>query len=156
MAASGLVTIPAGCLGSSHLSSTERWTAAQCVHELARASARALGSDITNSSELIHVARVSGNIGTVRVSVITAPAGGNQAFTVDLHKSTGGGAFASVLSSAYTVDNSKTNSTTYTISPSNPTYAAGDIFKVVWIVSGSTGNQAQGAIAEVFFEEATA
>jgi hypothetical protein len=155
MAATGAIYIGAGTIGADHLSSTERWRAAQVVHELNGVSVQAPGTNVTAKTEIIHIARAAGSIGTLKVAAITAPTGGNNAFSVDLQKSTGGGAFSSVLSAAYVMDNSKTSLTTYSISPSVTTYAAGDIFEVVWLISGSTGNQAQGAVAEAFFEEAT-
>lgn len=153
--ATGVLYLPAGCVGNSEVATNAGISASKLIHEISKCSPKASGTDVTAGTEMIHTAKGSGSISAFKVAVDTAPTGGDKAYTVDLKKSTGAGAFATVLSAVVTVNSSSTTRTVYSGTVSSATYAAGDIFEVVWAVSGSTGSQGQGALAEVFFEEAT-
>ena len=74
--------------------------------------------------------------------------------TVDLKKSSGGGAFASVLTAALVINSATAVRTAVAavLDAAKDDYAAGDVFEVVVSVSG-TGTQAQGLVVTVFFEE---
>jgi hypothetical protein len=148
--------IPAGSITNAEIASSAAIGAGKVVQEFARDSRQANGADVASKTELIHTARAAGTIGALKVALTTAPTGGNKKFTVDLQKSTGGGAFATVLSAVVDIDNTDTSLTVVSGTLAASAYVSGDIFAIVWTASGTTGNQGQGAIAEVFFEESTA
>lgn len=111
------------------------------------------GTDVTTETKMVHIAKAAGTIQTIEVVSATAPTGGDKAFTVDLHKSTGGGAFATVLSAVVTVNSSDTDRVIEAGTLSTATYADGDIFAIVVTTSGSTGSQGQGLCVTVNFDE---
>jgi hypothetical protein len=152
----GRFDIPAGTITNSDLSASAAVAASKVVHQISAVSQFATGTTVAAKTEVVHVARAAGTIGALKVFATVAPTGGTLAYTVDLQKSTGGGAFASVLSAAYTVDATKTDRTAYSGTLSTTTYAAGDALAIVWAVSGATGTQGIGACATVFLEEPTA
>jgi hypothetical protein len=149
--------IPAGSITDAEIASNADIGAAKVIHEIAVFADQVPGTAVVAATRVVHVARAAGTIAAFKIGVITAPTGGDKAYTVDLQKSTGTGAFASVLSAAYTVNSSSADKTAYSATlGTTTTYVAGDIFEIVIAVSGSTGTQGQGVIAEAFFEEATA
>lgn len=115
------------------------------------------GADVVSKTSLLYVCR-SVNGATVRdfaVTVSTAPTGGDKKFTVDLQKSTGGGAFASILSAVADISSSDSNRSTEVPTLSSTALVQGDILQVVVTASGSTGSQAQGAMALLSVDEFT-
>jgi len=96
----------------------------------------------------------TGDVVEVSVTPITAPTGGDLEFTVDIRKSTGAGAFATILSSVETVDNTSTTRTAqYATLSGTPTLARGDLLQLVIAVSGSTGAQGIGVNVTIRYRE---
>lgn len=154
MATYNYIAIPAGSLTDDAIAANAAIAAAKLVQEITGKAAQNGGADVAAATVPIHAAYKAGTVVGFRVALLAAPTGGDKAFTVDLKKSTGGGAFATILSAVVTIDNSKANNTTYSGTVSSGAYSAGDIFQVVIAVSGSTGSQGQGVIAEAIFHEA--
>jgi hypothetical protein len=148
------VPIPAGSLTDDAIASAAAIAATKVVQEITGKAAQNGGADVAAATTPIHAAYKAGTVVGFRVAILTAPTGGDKAFTVDLKKSTGGGAFASILSAVVTIDSSKANNTTYSATISSGSYSAGDILQVVVAASGSTGSQGQGVIAEAILHEA--
>lgn len=87
----------------------------------------------------------TGSVVEVSVTPVTAPTGGDLAFTVDIKKSTGAGAFATILTGVVTVNSSSANRTAqYATLSGTPTLVRGDLLQIVVAVSGSTGTQGAG------------
>lgn len=70
--------------------------------------------------------------------------GADRTVTIDLQKSTGGGAFASVLSSTLVFNSSSTLRLASLAALNTTTFIAGDLFKLTVTVAGAAGAQAQG------------
>ena len=147
------IPIPAGILTDAEVSAAAAISASKVIHRDCTQYSQAIGSIVASATQLIRVARASGTLKEFRVGWQTAPTGGDKKFTVDLQQSTGGGAFASVLSAVVTVDNAKSNNGTATGTLTASSFVTGDLFQVVVAASGSTGTQGYGMIAEAFFEE---
>jgi hypothetical protein len=79
----------------------------------------------------------------------TVATGGDRTVTVDLHKSTGGGAFATVLSATIGFTSGSTLYTVGSGTINSPAIQAGDILKIVITVAGAAGNQALGLIVDL-------
>ena len=142
----GTVALPDGTVTSASFSSVtaDALDADKQEHRIAIPYSQASGSDVTSETKLLYLARNAGSIKAVEVVPSTAPTGGDKQFTVDVQKSTGAAAFATVLSSAVTVSSSSTDRTSQNGSVSSAAYVANDIFQVVITASGSTGSQGQG------------
>jgi hypothetical protein len=147
------IQIPYGAITNAEISASAAIAASKVVHRECSAYGQAIGSVVAAATMAVRVARTSGAIKEFRVAWLTAPTGGDKAFTVDLQLSTGGGAFATCLSAVVTVNNTKSDNGTATGTLTTTTFATGDILKVVVATSGSTGTQGYGMIAEVFCEE---
>lgn len=83
----------------------------------------------------------------------TIATGGDRTVTITLLKSTGGGAFASVLSAAIVLD---TGNVLYIpeVATINTTSAvAGDMYKITVAVAGAAGNQALGLCVSTRWRE---
>lgn len=83
-------------------------------------------------------AYAAGSIQQVSISMDTAPTS-TDTVTIDVQKSTGGGAYATILSSTFAMNNTRSNRTVYTATISSASFVAGDIFKVTWSVTGTSG-----------------
>jgi hypothetical protein len=107
----------------------------------------------------IHIARGAGQAVQLSAWVTTPATGGDRTVTVDLQRSTAGGAFATVMSVTVSFSNGSTARTVVdgTVNPALDDYIADDLFRLVVSVAGSAGNQAIGLTAlAVFREEASA
>lgn len=113
------------------------------------------GTDVVDADKMDYVARYTGLVNSVKLAVEVAPAGGDLTVTVDVLKSTGGGAFASILTAPEVVDSSNTDLVFVNVAISDTSIVAGDILKTTATVGGSTGTQAQGLVVDtVIFESA--
>lgn len=116
----------------------------------------AAASTVTALTKEIYIAKGIGSITAIRAAVNgTIATGGDRTINVDLQKSTGGGAFATVLSATVLLNSSSTLRTLATGTISSATYAAGDLFRFVVTVAGAAGNQAAGLVASFVAYEAT-
>jgi hypothetical protein len=115
---------------------------------------QATGTAIVAMTEDIAVVGGAGTVVGVTVMESTAPTG-DHVTTVDVQKSTGGGAFATIL----------TGTISYSVSQANlavvagtllsvPALLAGDVLRVIVTVSGSTSSQGQGLVVTVTTNEA--
>jgi len=148
--------VPPNSLNDSSWSTSpsNRLTANKIIQQFPRSHSQAAATDATTETRIIHVAKGAGTVAQCAAAVLVAPATGNKQITIDLQKSTGGAAFATMLNAPVTIAAAQAALTQYqaTLAPT-PTYAAGDILAVVITASGSTGTQAQGAIAEAVLQE---
>jgi len=113
---------------------------------------------IAAAAEDIHVVRgTTGEVVGLKAAITGVIAtGADRTVTVDLHKSTGGGAFATVLSATVVLDNTNTlrvSESATMLTTGAEDLVAGDILRVVVTVAGSAGNQAQGLIVSVHLRE---
>jgi hypothetical protein len=83
----------------------------------------------------------------------TIATGSDRTVTIDVKKSTGGGAFASVLGSPIVLDHTATLRAVTTASISSAGFVTGDILQVTVTVAGSAGNQALGLSVNVDLAE---
>lgn len=113
------------------------------------------GATVTALTKDIHIVR--GAIGTMvgfQAAICGAIATGtDRTVTVDLQKSTGGAAFATVLSSTIGFTNASTLRTAVAAVFSATSLVAGDILRIVITVAGSDAAQATGLVATLIYEE---
>jgi hypothetical protein len=147
--------IPAGSITNTELATNAAIAASKAVHHFAKHYGQDNGADVASKTHLLHAAKTAGVLAAVEVAVSTAPTGGDKKFTVDVQKSTGGGAFATMLSAVVTIDSGKSNFSVTAGTISGASYAAGDILEVIVTASGSTGSQGQGLSVDAYLQEAT-
>ena len=103
--------------------------------------------------KLISTHNATGTLQAIEGTIVVQATGADRTVTVDLHRSTGGGAFATVLSTTIDI----TNSTTILVPTagviSTATVADGDVYKLVCTVVGSAGAQAKGLVVTLIFDE---
>lgn len=153
----GSLTLPSSAVSNSHVSSTAAIDASKLLH-MVNVCTELYGpsSTVAALTKECYIAKGIGTLTSVRAAINgTIATGGDRTVTVDLQKSTAGGAFATVLSGTVGFTNGSTLRTLSTGTISSATYAAGDLFRWVVTVAGSAGNQALGLVADFVTYEAT-
>ena len=100
-------------------------------------------STIVNATRYWKVAR-AGNVIELRAAVTESIPTGTGTTTIDLQKSTGGGAFASMLSSTLVLNSSSTLLVDQTANLSTTTIAKGDTLKLTVTIFNGTGGPGAG------------
>lgn len=112
---------------------------------------------VVAATQYVHVVRgVNGQVVALQAAITeTIATGGDRTVTLDLARSTGAGAFASILSSTLVFTSASVLRTVSTASlSSSPTaLVAGDILRLTVAVAGAAGNQALGLAAAVILRE---
>jgi hypothetical protein len=109
----------------------------------------------TATTETKVVATIRGATGTLKgfvAGAIVAPLT-TATVTLDLKKSTGGGAFASVLSAPITIDNANVDRVVEAATIAGATLTAGDVLEIVVTATASGGTLPTGVFAEVRWVE---
>lgn len=107
----------------------------------------------TAETRVLYRARAAGKVLAFDAGALVA-ATGNSTVTVDLQKSTGGAAFATVLTG--TVQLTSASAAIVPVVGSlvvTPTYVAGDVFRIVQTISAGTGTLPTGVFWSGEFEE---
>jgi len=110
---------------------------------------------VTAYSEYMHCCRSTGTIVAVEALVDVVATGTDRIVTVDVLKSTGAGAFATVLSATVDFDDSSTAKTVSAGTISDDDVVEGDILKITVTVAGSNLVQAQGLLVTVWVAESS-
>jgi hypothetical protein len=112
-------------------------------------------STITAATAYIHAIKgTSGTIRNVRARIEEAVAtGADRTVTIDVQKSTGGGAYATVLSATIVFNNVSSLRTFSAATISSSSLTADDVLKITVAVAGAAGAQATGLIVEVIVSE---
>ena len=118
--------------------------ATKLIHQHSIRYNQASGSDVASATEVVHIFRSTSTIVSVDVIPDTAPTGGDKEYTVDVKKSTGAGAWASILTGVITVDSGSTDRTVQAGVLSDSDAIDNDALQIVIAASGSTGSQGQG------------
>ena len=105
---------------------------------------------VTALTKWVHIVRgATGTVVSVEAAIAVVATGADRTITVDLHKSTGAGAFATILSATIGFTNASAVRTMVAGTISTATLADGDILAVVVTVAGAGGNQATGLTVTV-------
>lgn len=105
----------------------------------------AAATTVAAVSKYVFTAHAAGSLLGVEAVITGAIAtGADRIVSIDLKKSTAGGAFASVLSGVFGFTNSSTLLVPVSGTIVTPNYIAGDTFEIVVTVAGSASAQATG------------
>lgn len=148
------LSIPDGTIIDADVNATAAIAATKVVHQFPL-SVEAFGPTTTVAAleKLLHVARAAGTLVGFEAVVVTPATGADRTVTIALHKGSQGIAFATVLSSNITFDNTHAALQVRTGTISSTSYADGDVFKAVVTVAGAAGNQAIGLLITLFVRE---
>ena len=91
----------------------------------------------------------TGTVVSVEAAIAVVATGADRTITVDLHKSTGAGAFATILSATAGFTNASAVRTPVAGTISTASLVDGDILAIVVTVAGAAGNQATGLTVTV-------
>lgn len=141
-------TLPTSSVTDTNVATGANISYLKLTHMVLADYAQDSGADVATKTNVIYCCRstLGAVVFDVAVVVDTAPTGGDKAYTVDIKRSTGGGAFSSILTGVVTVNSSSTTRSVNVASISGTTYTLvqGDILEAVVTASGSTGSQGQG------------
>lgn len=142
------MTLATSSITDANVASAAAISYLKVTHMLLASYAQDSGADVATKTNVIYASRAASGavVFDIAVAIDTAPTGGDKAYTVDVKKSTGGGAFSSILTGVVTVNSSSTTRSVVvaSITGTTCTLAQGDILNVVVTTSGSTGSQGQG------------
>jgi len=145
--------LSAGCVNDAAVVAGAGIEATKVVHQFAKSVDQKPGTAVVAATDLVHQVFPAGTtvsvIAGLLVSVVTPPTG-TDTVTIDLKRSTGGGAFASVLSAALVLSSSTPALTPQSASVASPDLNGSDLLEIVVTVSGAS---AEGLIVEVFLRE---
>lgn len=151
----GPVNLPDSCVNNAKVSAGADIASSKLIHRFSLSlELFAPGTNISAiAAKLLHVARKGGNLVGINAAITTQPSGDRTA-SVDLQKSTGGGAFATMLSSPVAISSATTIRTAVAgVVSGAGAFIAGDILQLVVSIGGSTGTQPAGLIVTVDIDQ---
>jgi len=151
----GTINVPAGTIDNADVNAGAAIAATKLEHQFPISKGLvAPGVAVTAMTKLLHiVAGATGEIVSIEAAVTTIATGADRSLSVDLQKSTAGGAFATVLSATADIDDEDTVRTAYAGTVSSASLVDGDILELIVTVAGSAANQAEGLIVTVQLRE---
>ena len=105
------------------------------------------------ASRLLHISYAAGTIVAFEGIITTQATGADRTVNVDLQKSTGGGAFASITTTDIEIDNTTTIRVPVAAVLSSTGLVDGDILRAVVSVAGSADAQAIGLLVTLTIRE---
>lgn len=149
------VPLPAGTVTDAMVNGAADVAATKLEHQHSLTYSQPSGSAVVAETKGVFICRgLTGTIVQFEAAIIgTIATGADRTVTLDLQKSTGAGAFATVLSATIVLTNVSVLRTLTTAALSITTLADGDILQVVCTVAGAAGAQALGVVATATVRE---
>jgi hypothetical protein len=145
---------PANSIGNAAIESNAAIDATKLVHQWTIPYRQVPGTPVAADTFDIHIAKFSGTIVAIEAVITGAIAtGGDRTITIDLLKSTGAAAFATVMSGALVLDNTNVLRTVESGSISDTAFIADDLLRVTIAVAGAAGAQANGLLIVLTLRE---
>src|SRR5690606_15187370 len=152
------ITLPDESINNAAIASDARVEATKLQHQHCLSYQQAGGTDVADDTHLLHIAAGAGSLAGLEVRPVTAPTGGDKAYTVDIQKAAdGSNSWTSLLNAPIEISvgqSSADHTRQQAILAASPDYAAGDALRLVITTSGSTGSQGQGVLVTVTLREA--
>lgn len=149
--AGGTVHLADGQVADDQVAAGAEIAATKLEHQ--HALSATISGTVAAATIPIHLCRAAVEIVDVQVVALTAPTGGDKAFTVDVKKGNQSTALASVLSAVITVNSTVADREVKTGTVTTTAAAADDVLVVVVATSGSTGTQASNVVVVVTIRE---
>lgn len=147
-------TFPTGAWDDDDIAAAANIAASKLQHRVPLAYHQAPGTAVVAATADVFIARADGDLISFEAAITGALADdASRHVTIDLQKSTSGGAFATVLTAVIDLTSSSTLRTAVAAAISSAPFVDGDIFRIVVAVSGGGGNQAQGLCVSLRLDE---
>jgi len=149
------VNLPDDCVGDDQIEEAADLDASKLEHQFPITYSQADGSDIVAAIVPIYTCRgTTAEVIDVEVVCIDAPEGGDKKFTVDIKKCDQSTPTpATILTAVVDYSSTQADCEVEVATISDADLTDGDTLVVVVAVSGSTGNQGQGLIVNVWIRE---
>lgn len=147
------MNIPSGTIVNSDVSATAAIGAEKLVHRFPIRYSQNESAVVADAIEGIHIAAAAGTIASIEAVCTSSAPVGAATVDIDLEKSTGGGAFASVLSAAITLDSGNTVRVLEAGTVSSPSYADGDVLRINVDATAGGGTLPTGLVVVVTLQE---
>jgi hypothetical protein len=149
------ITLPNTTVTNAMVAAAADIAATKLEHQRAISMHQVPGSAVVAETRDIHIVRgATGGLLQLEAAITgTIATGADRTVTIDLHKSTAAGAFATVLSGTVVLDNTSVLRTPEAATFSSTSLVDGDILRLVVTVAGAAGNQALGLVVTLTFTE---
>lgn len=142
---------PAASIGNAAITGTIVATKLESAFNLSYAQT---GTVVAATTYLRIVRGATAEVVSIEAAITeTIATGADRTVTIDLKRSTAGGAFATVLSAPIVLDNTNVLRTLEAGTVSLPDLVDGDILQLTVAVAGAAGNQALGLVVAVTLRE---
>jgi hypothetical protein len=137
--------LPINSLGDSEHKSTDPLGVTKTRHQHQQMFGQDPGTAVVAKTHIVHAARGAGTVKDFS-AFMTVANGAASTVTVDIQKSTGGGAFATILtgSEVFLASGTPRVIQVFDLDPTKVDYVAGDIFIAVVTVAGGAVGQGLG------------
>lgn len=150
----GTSNIKDGSITDAKVSPGAAIDASKLDHQYAIMLSQATGTASTDETRIVHIATGAGKL-VAAYAVADVACIGDSTITIDVKKSTSGGAFATLLNAVITLDSGDAAKTKVDGVPAGTaTYAAGDVIEIVIDATAGTGTLGQGVCAVAYLREA--
>jgi hypothetical protein len=143
-------TPPNSCITKSAVVANAQLEASKLEHRYCRSLTQVSGSAVVASTYPLHICRAAGTVIAVEALVFGVVPTGADTITIDVHKSTGGGAFSTILSGTIVLDVASVIRVPEVATISSSTLVDNDILELVITVSGTSG---QGLLVNLWLNE---
>jgi hypothetical protein len=141
----GGFALPDGCITDAKVPAGANIDEAKFEHRAPVKCAQA--GTVVAATESIYIAFRPGVVAGFKAVLDTIPTGADRTITIDIKKSTAGGAYASILSAPLVLDDDSVAKVVEDFSISGtPAIAEDDILQIVITVAGSAGAQGAGLL----------
>lgn len=148
----GTIQVSPEAVSDQHVKGAANIAETKLQHRVVVRYAQAGGTNIADGQEIVYTMQAGGTIAAVQAFIETPPTGDGNETTVDVHKSTGAGAFATVLSDVITF--AQDTNDAYSVSAADIASAAvadGDTLKI--IIDAAATNPGQGICVIIVIHE---
>lgn len=146
------ITLPSSSVGNSQIAAGAGVAASKLEGEFKYNHSQT--GNVANATEYFNAVRgTTGEIVAIEMALTETIPSGDKTVTIDLQKSTGAGAFATVLSGTVVLNSSSVLRTLVAGTISSGDLADGDILKLTVTIGGSTGTDPQGLVVTVILRE---
>lgn len=150
------MVIPDAVIGDDQIASGDYIDADKLEHIVSLDYRQSPGTAVVADTDDLHIVNAvqGGEIVSISAAITGVIAtGADRTVTIDLLKSTGGGAFATVLSATIVLNNTNVLRTSEAGTVNSAGLVTGDILRLTVAVAGAAGNQAEGLIVTVVIKE---
>src|SRR5262245_20731189 len=137
-------TSPANSVTNNSVQESAGIEATKLIHQFALRYNQEPGANIAAFTIDLHIAQATGEVVAIEAVLTGQIPDNNRTVITDLHKSTGAGAFATVLSATVVLDTTSVLRTPEAGTVNTAAYADGDILRLVGTLGGGSGAHPQG------------